>query len=305
MPRHQQETLPQNGHVIPIQELPYLPTDPSQKAERVSQKKKRGRPPKVDGDADVELRETRLSKELAEVRLLKDKVETTQWLTLCLPDGTRIAPHAVGYRNEPCDPPRVSAKIGTPLYLARKVFDHVIDARLQRATKWRRWQRLWRGSTGHGSGPLLEYAVCIRGDGKCIGASRPRDDALVGLDGIEVLIEDVACDSLTQNPRDFFFFEMPWSASRARSSEPCSSSSSPSRTQPNAEQAKELKLQAVHLLNAAIEQGASKASIERMIRSAGLPCEVVASLRESASLQPAGATVQAVTNEPPLRLALT
>lgn len=255
--------------------------------------KKRGRPKKDGGDAiDAELRETYLTKVLIGVKMLTDEAEASRWLTLCLPNGKKMPPHAVGMRKDPADPTG-QAVVGTPLYLARDVFDHIVDPTLQRASKWKRWQRLWKSSSGQ-DGPIVDHAMFIQEDGTCAAANGPRQDALIGFNGLEVLIDTAACETLTYRPRDFFFFETPPQesvralAERLAAQGPEAMSLAPPSPlpplqAPPAVNTEELLRQALQLMSSGIEQGASQATIQQMIHDLRLPPDRTASLREAAS----------------------
>lgn len=261
------------------------------------EKKKRGRPKKVSEEVEEDLRCTRLTRALTQAQIVKTSTEATRWLTLCMPDGAKLPPYAVGIRKDPADPSG-QATVGTPLYMARDVFDHVIDPALQRTAKWKRWQRLWKSSTGQ-DGPLVEHSVYIQEDGTCAASCSPRPDALVGFNGLEVLIDSVGSESLTRRPRDFFFFQTPpFDATPARQNRPKLSSHS---TVPqnsvqavppahHAVSADELVREAIELLRTGIEQGSSQgssqglqATLEQSIDELRLQPDRAASLREIAS----------------------
>ena len=266
----------------PYQELeqPPLPAAAAPAAEP----KKRERP------AAAGLRATRMADVLLGARVLKE-AEAARWLTLCMHDGTRVHPRAVGFRKDPADP-LGQASVCTPLYPARAVFESVVDPALQRASKWKRWQRLWKASAGQ-DGPLAQHAVYVQEDGRCASEGGARQEALVGLSGLEVLIDAAASDTLTQRPRDFFFFDtVPEQALpvMAGGPGPDGQASLPERGQggtqlpPPAMSAEELMHQATELLSAGIEQGSSQVAIQHMIHELRLPPDRAAVLREIASL---------------------
>ena len=246
--------------------------------------KKRGRPRKGKSeqpDLTDHARQTRLTNVLIGARLLKGEADAGRWLTLVLPDGTKVPPHAVGIRKDPADPSGQST-VGSPLYFAREIYEHVVDDSMQRSSKWKKWQRLWKLSSGH-DGPLVDHAIFIQEDGSCAAATGPRQDSLVGLNGLEVLIDAAASDDLTERPRDCFFFETPLPEPLRAMAQP-SSSRAPPPPQATPAATEDLMRQAIHLLTSAMEKGASQATIQHMILELRLPPERAASLGEVASL---------------------
>ena len=136
-------------------------------------------------------------------------------------------------------------------------------------------------------GPLAQHAVFVQEDGTCASEGGARQDALVGLSGLEVLIDAAASETLTQRPRDFYFFDtVPEQALAVGQAPQNATLSGHGGTQlPSlAISAEELMRQATELLGAGIEQGASQMAIQHMIHELRLPPDRAAALREIASL---------------------
>ncbi len=290
--------LPPLPMAEPYQELEQQPLPAVAAAAPVAEPKKRERPA-------AGLRAPRLADVLLCARVLKE-AEAARWLTLCMHDGMRVRPRAVGFRKDPADPSG-QASVCTPLYPARAVFERVVDPALQRASKWKRWQRLWKASAGQ-DGPLAHHAVFVQEDGRCASEGGARQEALLGLSGLEALIDAAASDKLTQRPRDFFFFDpvaeqaLPVTVGGPDGQ---ASESLPERGQGGTQlpspaiSAEELMRQATELLSAGIEQGSSQTAIQRMIDELRLPPDRAAVLREIASL-----LVQARMSQPTIGMHL-
>jgi hypothetical protein len=290
--------FPHQSPLQPGARLPHVPAT-------TSDGRKRRRERNWGEDAGEDLRETRVSAVLTHAHIIKTSADGARWLTLCLPEGKKMAPYAVGIRKDPCDPAG-QATLSTPLYLAKDIFEHVVDPNLQRSSKWKRWQKLWKKNDGK-DGPLVEHAVFIRKDGTCAASSTPRSDALVGLNGLEVLIDAVAGGSLTQRPRDFFFFETPpFDAHPARQgwSRQSGYGHSPLPPAQPVTPTDELVREAIDLLREGMVQGLSQAAIELLIDGMRLQPERAASLREATTLALAGLSGLSGSDRPELSRAV-
>jgi len=134
--------------------------------------------------------------------------EALTWPQLCLPDGARIPPAALGVRADPAGGLPGVNTVSTPLYFARELFEAVADPEMEDSLKRKRWERLWKGSCGR-EGPLMEYALWIEGGTSACGLAggTTRSDALVSFNGIVLIIDAVGNDAARQWVREGTFFD--------------------------------------------------------------------------------------------------
>lgn len=141
------------------------------------------------------------------LRALSDE-EALTWPQLCLPDGTKFPPAAVGVRADPSGGVVGSKTVSTPLYFARELFDLIVEPSLTPNAKRKKWERLWKTTAGR-DGPLAEYALWIEGGTSPGGLVKgtTRSDALVNFNGIVLIIEAAGDDAARQWLREGAFFE--------------------------------------------------------------------------------------------------
>jgi hypothetical protein len=163
-----------------------------------------------------------------QLRKLEEE-EARQWPLLCLADGSKLPPAAVGVRACPHSSMQsygsssVHAGLGgsacaktvsVPLYRAAEMFDRLVDPGLAPSAKKKKWERLWKTSKGK-DGTLMDYALCVQnspggvaggGGGSGGGA---QSDALVSFNGVAVMVEAAGSEEAQQWLRDAPFFQHP------------------------------------------------------------------------------------------------
>lgn len=147
--------------------------------------------------------------------------EGRAWPMLCLPNGTKLPPSAVGVRADPNADARAHEKtdthanarthqktVSTPLYYARELFDHVVDAHLSQSARKKKWERLFKTGAGR-DGPLVDYVLWTQGStNPATGTARP--DALVSFNGMMLIIKAVGNDAAKQWLQEYAFFHHPY-----------------------------------------------------------------------------------------------
>ena len=140
------------------------------------------------------------------LRALSDE-EALTWPQLCLPDGAKLPPSAVGVRADPGGS-MMGSTVSTPLYYARELFDLIVDPQSTLVARRKKWERLWKTGSGR-DGPLSEYALWIEGGTSPGGLVKgtTRSDALVNFNGIVLIIDAAGDDTARQWLREGAFFE--------------------------------------------------------------------------------------------------
>jgi hypothetical protein len=145
--------------------------------------------------------------------------EGSAWPMLCLPNGTKLLPSAVGVRADPTANAHAHQKtVSTPLYYARELFDHVVDTQLSQPARRKKWERLWKTGAGK-DGPLTDYVLWIQySTNAATGAAR--SDALVSYHGMMVIVEAVGNDAAKQWLQEATFFHHPYDVLELHNGQP-------------------------------------------------------------------------------------